>query len=142
MDSLYHTFAVNRTGLPGTSYIDAPAGLQLAVSSPLTPAAGTNPEQLIGLALATCLNATLRLIEQRQHDALDAAVRVRVDMGKDQAGYQFTLTAQVCLPQHDQAAAQQLLAQAQRECPIAKLVASSANVSVRLVPNFTDSSAF
>lgn len=138
MQSLYTTYAVNATGLPGTSYIDAKEGLQLGVSSPLSDAPGTNPEQLIGLALATCLNATLHLIEQRQHEPLDAAVRVRVDMGEDTAGYQFTLNAQVRLPKHSPEAAQALLAQAERECPVAKLVGASANVNIALVEEFSD----
>ncbi|MCI1985894.1 MAG: OsmC family protein [Lactobacillus sp.] len=122
---------------PGTSFIDVPEDLQLGVSSPLTPAPGTNPEQLLGLALPTCLKATLRLIEQRQHAPLDSVVRGRVDMGD-----QFTLTAQVRLTQHTPETAVVLLAQAQRECPVAKLVQANANVKVRLVTVFSDDSAF
>ncbi|WP_461214219.1 OsmC family protein [Lacticaseibacillus sp. GG6-2] len=138
MESLYHTFAVNATGLPGTSYIQAREGLQLGVSSPLTEQPGTNPEQLVGLALATCLNATLHTIEARQHEPVDATVRVRVDMGRDVAGYQFTLNAEAQLPEHSQQAAQAILDQAQRECPMAKLLHDSANVTITLVTEFSD----
>lgn len=137
MKSLYHTYVANETGLPGTSYVASPEGLSLGVSSPLTDAPGTNPEQLIGLALATCLNATLHINEANHHQPVDAAVRVRVDMAPDTEGYQFFLHAEVRMPQHDHHSAQAMLALAQRRCPVAKLVGPSANVTIELVDEFS-----
>lgn len=137
MQSLYHTYVANETGLPGTSYVSSPEGLSLGVSSPLTDEPGTNPEQLIGLALATCLNATLRINEANRHEPVDAAVRVRVDMAHDTEGYQFFLHAEVHLPKHDRQSAEAMLALAERRCPVAKLVGPSANVTIELVDEFT-----
>ena len=65
--ALYHTEIVNADGLPGQVYVDEPHGLRLPVSSPLdSQAVGANPEQLIGMALATCLNATIQAEEDRR----------------------------------------------------------------------------
>ncbi len=62
--SLYHTEAVNEKGLSGVSFIRGNEGLALGVSSSLVKGSGTNPEQLVGLAISTCFNATIEIIEQ------------------------------------------------------------------------------
>lgn len=136
--SLYHTFVQNHNGLTGTSFVEGDEGLALGVSSSLIAAPGTNPEQFIGFALATCFNATIRLIEAREHTPEDSKVRVRIDITRDQPGYQFLVAAQIQMPQHDEADAQRLIATALDECPVAKLLKDNKNVSFQLVDQFTD----
>lgn len=138
MVSLYHTYVQNHNGLTGTSFVEGDEGLALGVSSSLIKAPGTNPEQFIGFALATCFNATIRIIEAREHTAEDSQLRVRVDLEKEAVGYRFDVLAQIRLPEHTQAEAERLVAQALDECPVAKLLKDNEHVTFRLVDEFTD----
>ncbi len=54
--SLYHTEVINDAGLNGHARVTLGGDLDVLTSSPLQDDPGTNPEQLLGLALATCLN--------------------------------------------------------------------------------------
>lgn len=63
----YRTEAINRDG--GDGIAGVPDGLTVTVSSPLNPdrdPSGTNPEQLLALAWATCLNATAQAVVARR----------------------------------------------------------------------------
>lgn len=53
--SIYQTTVENDMGILGETKGD----LVIRTSSPLSADPGTNPEQLVGLAYATCLNATI-----------------------------------------------------------------------------------
>ena len=59
---LYTATAINDEGLEGHAYI--PGGLKVQTSSPMNDHPGTNPEQLLGLSLSTCLEATLEAVEK------------------------------------------------------------------------------
>ncbi|KRL41665.1 OsmC family protein [Liquorilactobacillus nagelii] len=135
--SLYHTEIENRAGLNG--YVRSLNGgkFEQLTSSPLKTVPGSNPEQLIGAALATCLNATLEAEEKRRGLSHQAVVRVAIDLGRDYQGFQFWLRAQVKLPQVERQTAQEMLAICERRCPVAKLLASSPNVTVELVDDFS-----
>ena len=127
---LYQTQAVNEDGIQGQAYVTD--GLQVSVSSPLKPVAGTNPEQLIGLALSTCLNATLEAIEKEHGQAHQSKVVTTIKMSRDRFGYQFFLDAAVTIPEVDAATANHWIEIAETRCPVAKLVGASANVTIHL----------
>lgn len=80
---LYTTEAVNQDGLNGQSFIKT-GGLTVTVSNPLNNKPGTNPEQLLGLSLSTCMNATLQAIEREHGLAHTAEVRVTVTLIKEE----------------------------------------------------------
>lgn len=93
---------------------------------------GSNPEQLIGLALSTCLNATLEAIEKEHGQTHQSKVVTTVKMSRDRFGYQFFLDARVTIPEVDAETAARWLAIAETRCPVAKLVGPSANVTIQL----------
>lgn len=136
--SLYHTFVQNHNGLTGTSFVEGDEGLALGVSSSLINAPGTNPEQFIGFALATCFNATIRIVENREKTSADSQLRVRVDIEKDNIGYKFIVDAQIRMPDHSTEEAQAIIDQALNECPVAKLLKENKDVHFHLVSEFTD----
>lgn len=59
---LYTTTAINDEGLEGHAYI--PGGLKVQTSSPTNDHPGANPEQLLGLSLNTCLEATWKRLKR------------------------------------------------------------------------------
>lgn len=137
-NSLYHTFVQNHNGLKGTTVVEGNEGWSLGVSSSLIKAPGTNPEQLLGFAIATCFNGTLRLIQRREHTAEDSQLRVRVDIVKDAVGYKFIIDAQVRMPKHSSTDAERLVSTALAECPVAKIVKQDVDVNFRVVDRFED----
>lgn len=133
---LYQTVVENDAGINGHAKVIQGGDLDVLTSNPVHDNPGTNPEQLIGLALATCLNATIEAEEKRRGLAHQSVVRVGIKMRFDNPGFQFWLDAQVRIPQveHDEAVA--ILKKAETRCPVAKLLQNSDNVSVHLVDHF------
>ncbi|MBK0348289.1 OsmC family protein [Aerococcaceae bacterium zg-ZJ1578] len=131
--SLYHTEVINQDGIEGVSYVNEPGGLTVSVSSPMKSIPGTNPEQLLGLALATCLNATIEAEEKRRGYEHQAVVRVAIDLAQDNPGYQFFVVANVEIPHVDKAEAASILETSLTRCPVVKLLKGSSNVKIQLV---------
>lgn len=132
---LYRTVANNDDGLNSRSYV--PGGLSVTTSSPFSSAQGANPEQFLGLALSTCLNATLEAIEKMRHLPHTSQVHTIVEYARDTRGFQFYVTAQVRIPGVDQKTALEMTDLAERRCPVAKLLQGSSNVTVELVDQFS-----
>ena len=63
---LYQTVVENKEGIQGHAKVITGGDLDVLTSNPVHDTPGTNPEQLIGLALATCLNATIEAEEKRR----------------------------------------------------------------------------
>ncbi len=82
-ESLYHTEIENTAGLVGHVKTITTSDLSVQTSGPLSDEPGTNPEQLLGAALATCLNATIEAEEKRRQLEHKSVVRVGVDMARD-----------------------------------------------------------
>ncbi len=126
----YRTEAVNRDGGDGEARV--PDGLAVTVSSPLNPErdpAGTNPEQLLALAWATCLNATAQAVVARTSRT---AVRVEVEL-RDAAsgsGYEFQVDAYLSVEGASDDESQRVLEGAHARCPVSKLIGESATVAV------------
>ncbi|MDN7146220.1 OsmC family protein [Liquorilactobacillus mali] len=140
--SLYHTEIENKAGISGHVRSLTGGEFNQLTSSPLKAVPGTNPEQLLGAALATCLNATLEAEEKRRNLSHQAVVRVAVDMGRDYQGFQFWLHAQVKLPQVEHQEAQEILEICERRCPVAKLLINNQNVKIELVDEFIPKGEF
>ena len=130
MSTRYRTEAINRDGGNGVSRI--PGGLSVTVASPLAtdldPSA-SNPEQLLALAWATCLNSTAQVIVTGERRT---AVRVEVELhaADPGPGYEFHVDAFVSVEGVDEAEAQRVLDAAHARCPVSKLLREAATVRV------------
>lgn len=131
--SLYHTQVINEDGIEGISYVNESEGLKVQVSSPTKQVPGTNPEQLLGLAFATCLNATIEAEEKRRGHEHHAIVKVEIDLAQDEPGYQFFVDVKVEMPHLPLTEATSILETSLTRCPVAKLLKGSENVKVQLV---------
>lgn len=130
MATKYRTSASNTDGGTGVSRV--PGGLEVQVSSPLDPLrpAGTSdPEQLLALAWATCLNATAQAVLRGQRRT---AVRVDVELADatDRAGYEFHMIATVSAEGLDDEATRELAAAAHERCPVSRLLHGASTVQV------------
>lgn len=130
MSMKYRTEAINRDGGDGEARVRD--GLTVTVSSPLNPdrdPAGTNPEQLLALAWATCLNATAQAVVTRRSRT---AVRVEVELHDASAGigYEFHVDAYLSVEGASDDEAQRVLDAAHARCPVSKLIGGAATVAV------------
>lgn len=126
----YRTEAINSDGGDGTAGV--PEGLTVTVSSPLNPdrdPAGTNPEQLLALAWATCLNATAQAVVARR---TRTAVRVEVELhdAAPGTGYEFHVDAFLSVEDASGEETRRVLDAAHARCPVSKLIGGAATVSV------------
>lgn len=135
---LYETDIYNKDGLNGYAYV--PNGIAVAVSNPRNETMpGTNPEQLLGLSLSTCMNATLQAIERENDLDHTAEVHVHVTMVKGTDGLEFLVHAMVSIPSVSYERAVELTNQAEQRCPVSKLLSGSINYTVETLQNQTQS---
>lgn len=130
MSERYRTQAINRDGGDGVARV--PEGLTVSVSSPLRAdrdPAGTNPEQLLALAWATCLNATAQTIVAGRSRT---AVRVEVELhdAAEGSGYEFRVDAHLSVEGASNEQAERVLTDAHARCPVSKLLKDAATVHV------------
>lgn len=133
---LYQTVVENDAGIHGQAKVISGGDLSVLTGNPVQHEPGTNPEQLIGLALATCLNATIEAEEKRRGLSHQSVVRVGITMGFDDPGFQFWLDAQVKIPEVSADEGEKILQKAETRCPVAKLLQGNQNVTVHLVDDF------
>lgn len=96
---------------------------------------GTNPEQLFALAYATCLNASIGIVEKGLNLEHQCRVEVKVDLTKDPVGegYLFLPSVRVLMPTREEKLAKEILEAAERVCPIQKLLQGANVPPVELV---------
>ncbi|MBN3765850.1 Ohr family peroxiredoxin [Burkholderia sp. Ac-20365] len=85
---------------------------------------GTNPEQLFAAGFAGCFHGALNLLGKRAKMELDnIAVDVQVAFGRDpmDGGYALVIDVRVRIPGVERAVAEELVRNAERLCPYAKM---------------------
>ena len=137
----YHTAVINETGVNGQAYVLGQEAYP--IETPAHDAAKGNPEKFLGLALATCLNATLEAIESK--NGLDHQSKVRVDVYQapetNGRGLMFLVDVTVYIPLTDSVdakRAQAMFKLAESRCPVAKLLGGSENVTFQLVHEWVE----
>lgn len=128
----YRTQAINGDGGDGTAGV--PEGLTVTVSSPLNPnrdPSGTNPEQLLALAWATCLNATAQAVTGGR---VRTSVRVEVELhdASTGSGYEFHVDAYLSVEDASPDETWRVLDAAHARCPVSKLLKDAATAAVHV----------
>lgn len=130
---LYTTRVHNDQGIKGTAWVEGENGLRVATSSPLKPQeAGTNPEQLIALSWATCLNATIEIALKR-HGIKDVAseVAIQVDYKLNQETsityFVFKVDIYIDLARNE---ADAIVYEAESRCPVSQIIGDYQHVEI------------
>ncbi len=98
---------------------------------------GSNPEELIGAAHASCFTMALSLIlgeANLKADQMDTTAEVTLEQVEE--GYAITgvhLTLKAKIPGADQATFEQLAAKAKAGCPVSKLLKANITLDASLV---------
>lgn len=130
---LYTTRIHNDQGIKGTAWVEGENGLRVATSSPLKPQeAGTNPEQLIALSWATCLNATIEIALKR-HGIKDVAseVAIQVDYKLNQETsityFVFKVDIYIDIARNE---ADAIVYEAESRCPVSQIIGDYQHVEI------------
>lgn len=129
MEKKYTTTAVNDTKIRDTTRIEG--GMELKMTSPLRDTSGSNPEQTIGIAWATCFNMTLKQILNAKGLDTDSKVSVEVNLMKEGVGYYFEMIATVAIDGMSLEDTDYYADLAHHRCPVSKLISSNPHVHVK-----------
>ena len=131
---IYQVTASNSDGIDGT--VSLSSGKEVKTSHPLNDLPGFNPEELMGLAWSTCLNATLQALMERElkptpKSQVDVEVTL-ISEGLGQ-GYTFELVARAAIQGLPIEQAQTYVEAAHKRCPVSKLIQASPTVEVETI---------
>lgn len=130
---LYTTRVHNDQGMKGVAWVEGEDALQVTTSSPLKPKeAGTNPEQLIALSWATCLNATIEIALKRHGiESVKSEVAIQVNYKLNQeteiSYFEFLVDIYIDLPKIE---ADVIVYEAESRCPVSQIVGDYPHVEI------------
>lgn len=134
MEKRYETTVVNNWGVEKN--LTAETGFTLKAGS-VDKADGetTNPEQLIGMSWATCLNATIRSILKAKNLTNHSIVKVHVQLWfEEKTRFHFSLDASAMIEGLPLEEAGKIVETAHRFCPVSKLIGDKPTVTLKTVP--------
>ncbi len=131
MAELYRTVAINDSA---NNYTGIEGDWNIIVTGPTSGEPGANPEQFMGMAWATCLNATIQALFKNRKWTNRSRVRVVVTLNPEPSGsgLYFTMTAYVAVEGLDDAETAKAADQAHRRCPVSKLINAYEHVKVEI----------
>lgn len=132
-ESLFHTEVVNQKGATGNVYVKGGMAIELGEAG---SGVGTNPEELLGMAWATCLNATLQSMLKGRGLDVRSKVEVHVDLERENArsGFIFVLRAIMAVEGMEQDAAMRMAKSAHRRCPVSKIIDDYEHATIEVIP--------
>lgn len=109
--------------------------LDVALSSPGSSGAGTNPEQLFAAGWSACFIGALGLAagERKIRLPADVAVDAEVDLANADGAYSLRARLNVSLPGIERDVAQSLIETAHQTCPYSKATRGNIDVVTNLV---------
>ena len=127
---LYTAKAHTTGGRDGGSSRTSDGRLDVKLSIPGGPGAGTNPEQLFAVGWSSCFLSAIKIVAGAMKVRLspDAAVDAEVDLGTTSGTYFIQARLNVSLPGVEREVAQQIVAAAHLQCPYSKATHGNINV--------------
>ncbi|SOZ38011.1 organic hydroperoxide resistance protein [Cupriavidus neocaledonicus] len=109
--------------------------LDLQLSRPGSPGAGTNPEQLLAAGWSACFIGAIGLAAGKRQVKLpsDLSVDAEVDLGMAGDAYLLQARLNVSIPGIERELAQALVDTAHQTCPYSKALRGNIHVETRLV---------
>ena len=119
---LYTAKAHTTGGREGGTSRTSDGRLDVKLTVPGSPGAGTNPEQLFAVGWSACYLSAIKLVAGKMKVRLPAefAVDAEVDLGMAEGGYLLQARLNVNLPGIDREVAQALVDAAHQTCPYSK----------------------
>ena len=134
LEKILYTAKAHTTGdREGGSSRTDDGRLDVKISSPGGPGAGTNPEQLFAAGWSTCFLSAIKLVAGKKRISLpaDVAIDAEIDLGTTHGAFGLAARLNVSLPRMDRQAAQALVEAAHQVCPYSN--ATRGNIDVTLI---------
>lgn len=133
---LFEATVHNTDGVEGTAFVEGEGGLSVTTSHPLDNSSGTNPEELFGLAMTTCLNATIESLLSARGMDNKSKVTAKVQLRREASGvgYYFQVYLFASIEGLDMEKAESLVRSAEKRCPVSKLTQDSETIEIQTVP--------
>ena len=109
--------------------------LDVKLSSPGGPGAGTNPEQLFAVGWSACFIGAMKVAAGKMKIALppDTAIDAEVDLGTSAGNYGLAARLNVHLPGVEASAARALVDAAHQICPYSRATRGNIDVAINVV---------
>ena len=132
VDTVLYTARTHTIGGRDGAARSSDGRLDVRLSPPGSPGAGTNPEQLFAAGWSACFIGAMGRAAQAAGVKLpaDVAVDAEVDLGKEGDGFALQARLKVSLPGLDAAVARAIVDGAHQLCPYSK--APRGNIAVEL----------
>jgi Ohr subfamily peroxiredoxin len=131
IEKVFYTAKAHTTGgRDGGASRTSDGRLDVKLSVPGAPGAGTNPEQLFAVGWSACFLSAIKIVAHRMKVKLpdDAAVDSEVDLGMTGGGYFLQARLNIILPGIEPAIARQIADGAHLECPYSKATHGNINI--------------
>lgn len=137
---LYETTVHNTDGVDGVAYVEGDKSLSVVTSSPLNDSPGTNPEELFGLALTTCLNATIESLLKARGLTHKSKVSATIQLKREDSGVGFYFQVAIAAAIENLALeeADKIIQSADKRCPVAKLTQGATTISLQTIPYISE----
>lgn len=135
IDNLLYTAKTHTTGGRDGHARSSDGRLDVQLSRPGGPGAGTNPEQLFAAGWSACFIGAMEHVARQQALVLpaDLSVNAEIDLGTNEGGYLLGARLSVSLPGLDQTVARALVDAAHQACPYSKLSRGNIDVTINLI---------
>ncbi len=109
--------------------------LDIRLSVPGAPGAGTNPEQLLAAGWSACLESAIGIAALKRGISLptDVAIDAEVDLNTGDEGYFLSARLNVSIPGVDREIGKALSDEAETLCPYSKATRGNIDVAINLV---------
>lgn len=134
-DKVLYTGRTHTTGGRDGAARSSDGRLDVNLTSPGAPGAGTNPEQLFAAGWSACFIGAIGLAARERKVAVPAetAVDAEVDLRHGERGYVLQARLNVALPGLDRDTARALVDAAHQTCPYSKATRGNIEVEINLV---------
>ena len=136
LDKILYTAKAHTTGgREGGSSRTDDGRLDVKISLPGGPGAGTNPEQLFAAGWSTCFLSAIKLVAGKKRVSLpaDVAIDAEVDLGTAHGTFGLAARLNVSLPGMEREAAQALVEAAHQVCPYSNATRGNIDVTITVV---------
>ena len=136
LDKILYTAKAHTTGgREGGSSRTDDGRLDVKISLPGGPGAGTNPEQLFAAGWSTCFLSAIKLVAGKKRVSLpaDVAIDAEVDLGTAHGTFGLAARLNVSLPGMEREAAQALVEAAHQVCPYSNTTRGNIDVTITVV---------
>lgn len=131
MEKIYYkTKAINEDGIRG--FVRIENGIEIPIDSAHSKKNdAANSEQLLALSFATCLNATIKYLLEKELLNLKSRVSVIVTLHVDKDHtYFFKVEAFIAIEKLSIEEIEKYLVEAKRRCPVSKLISNNEHVKI------------